>query len=137
MLYMGIESFLLASSLRLTQAQRLYRKLCPVCKIERSLPSEIIQRHKLDASIFKDTQLYQAKGCSKCSDTGYSGRGAVMEVLLVDDAIRDSILRGDNTSAIRDIAVSNGMSTLRDTGLKRAVEGHTTIEEILRVTAED
>ena len=98
---------------------------------------DVLTRHQLNPETFKDAELYQAVGCSKCSDTGYAGRGAVMEVLAVEDNVRDAILRGDSTAVIRDIACQNGMMTLRDTGLARAIEGLTTIEEIMRVTASE
>jgi len=136
MAYMGIEPFLLSSSLVMTQAQRLYRKLCPFCKQEVSLPAETLRLNHLDPDQFKDTVFYEAKGCPKCTGFGYKGRGALMEILLLDDAIKAKMLETAEASALREVAVKNGMQTLRDTGIQKVIEGETTIDEILRVTSE-
>lgn len=135
MLYMGIEPFLLASSVIMTQAQRLYRRLCPACKRERHLDPEYLAANNISPDRFADTTLYEARGCPKCNDTGYRGRGAIMEILAVDDHIRELILKEENAGNIRIAAVANGMQTLREVGLTRAAEGITSIEEILRVTS--
>ncbi|MCX6995957.1 MAG: ATPase, T2SS/T4P/T4SS family [Kiritimatiellaeota bacterium] len=137
MVYMGIEPFLLASSLLMTQAQRLYRKLCPACKQERAMPSELLLANHLDADKFRGLALFQPRGCPKCNDTGFRGRAALMEILLADDSIRDLILKNANTGAVAEQAVKNGMTTLREVGLQRVREGITNFEEILRVTTAD
>ena len=133
---MGIEPFMLASSLLLTQAQRLYRKLCPICKKEMDVPTEVLQKNRIDPARLEGVQFYEKVGCPKCSGNGYKGRGAVMEILLINEAIRKTILGNPEADAISNIAVKNGMRTLRDSGLERIKEGLTTIEEIMRVTAE-
>jgi len=135
LLYMGIEAFLLASSLIMTQAQRLYRKLCPACKKPREMPVEILRMNKIDPEIFGDATLYDASGCPKCNNVGYKGRGALMEILLVDEGIREIMLKDASAGAIADLAVKNGMMTLRDVGLSRVKDGLTSIEEILMVTS--
>lgn len=135
LLYMGIEAFLLASSLIMTQAQRLYRKVCPACKRPREIPIEILKLNKVDPAIFEGATLYEAHGCPKCFNTGYKGRGALMEILLVDEKIRALMLKDCSASAIRDQAVENGMMTLRTVGLQKAKEGLTSIEEILMTTS--
>ncbi|MEN7972994.1 MAG: ATPase, T2SS/T4P/T4SS family [Verrucomicrobiota bacterium] len=133
---MGIEPFMLSSSLLLTQAQRLYRRLCPVCKKEIDIPVETLERNRIDPEMLADTQFYAAAGCPKCNSIGYKGRGGVMEILLVDEAIRRTVLTNQEADAIAKIAVQNGMRTLREAGLDRVREGLTTIEEIMRVTSE-
>lgn len=133
---MGIEPFMLASSILLTQAQRLYRKLCPVCKKEIDFPSETLERNRIDPAVLDGTRFFQKAGCPKCAGTGYKGRGALMEILLVDDVIRRTILTNPEASAIAKIAIQNGMRTLREAGLERIREEHTSIEEIMRVTSE-
>jgi type IV pilus assembly protein PilB len=133
---MGIEPFMLASSVLLTQAQRLYRKLCPVCKKEIDVPIEVLKRNRIDPALLEGTQFYQTAGCPKCNGIGYKGRGALMEILLVNDQIRRTILSTPEADAIARIAVENGMRTLRDAGLERIKEGMTSIEEIMRVTSE-
>jgi type II secretory ATPase GspE/PulE/Tfp pilus assembly ATPase PilB-like protein len=134
LLYMGIEAFLLASSLIMTQAQRLYRKTCPACKKEREVPLEILRFNRIDPKRFEGAKMVQAVGCPKCFNTGYKGRGALMEILLVDDAIRQIMLQQSSAGAIRDQAIKNGMTTLREVGLQRVFDGITSIEEILMVT---
>jgi type IV pilus assembly protein PilB len=133
---MGIEPFMLSSSVLLTQAQRLFRKLCPVCKKEIDIPLEILKKNRIDPSHFENTQFYQTAGCPKCNGIGYKGRGALMEILLVNDVIRRTILTNPEADAISKIAIENGMRTLRDAGLERIRDGVTSIEEIMRVTSE-
>ena len=135
LLYMGIEAFLLASSLVMTQAQRLYRKLCMACKKERDFPVEVFRVNRIDPQQFLGIKLYEAVGCPKCFNTGYKGRGALMEILLVEEKVREIMLKEASSSAIRDQAVRNGMITLRDAGLQRVKDGITSIEEILMVTS--
>lgn len=133
---MGIEPFMLASSLLLTQAQRLFRRLCNVCKKETDIPIETLKVNRIDAESMRDTQFYEAVGCPKCGGIGYKGRGSVMEILLVNDLMRRTILNNTDADAIAKIAIENGMRTLREAGLNRVREGATTIEEIMRVTSE-
>ncbi len=133
---MGIEPFMLASSLLLTQAQRLYRRLCPVCKKEIDIPLETLKKNRIDPTTLADAQFYQKTGCPKCNSIGYKGRGGIMEILLVNDVIRKTVLNNTEADAIAKIAIQNGMRTLREAGLDRVREGVTTIEEIMRVTSE-
>lgn len=133
---MGIEPFMLSSSLLLTQAQRLYRKLCPVCKKEIDIPTETLKKNRVDPERLAGTQFYQTAGCPKCNGIGYKGRGGIMEILLVDEVIRRTILNNKEADAIAKIAIQNGMRPLREAGLARVREGLTTIEEIMRVTSE-
>ncbi len=133
---MGIEPFMLASSLLLTQAQRLYRKLCPVCKKEIDIPLETLKKNRIDPAAFDGTQFYQTAGCPKCNNIGYKGRGGIMEILLIDEAIRKTVLNNPEADAIAKIAIENGMRTLREAGLDRVRDGLTSVEEIMRVTSE-
>jgi type IV pilus assembly protein PilB len=133
---MGIEPFMLASSLLLTQAQRLFRKLCPVCKKEIDLPIEILRKNRISPEHLEGTQFFQSAGCPKCNNVGYKGRGGIMEILLVDEVLRKTILKNSEADEIAKIAIQNGMRTLREAGLDRVRTGTTTIEEIMRVTSE-
>lgn len=135
MLYMGIDGFMLAASLLCAQAQRLYRKLCKACRKPMEIPTEILRLHHIDPTLFEGAELYKAVGCPKCNQTGYKGRGAMMEILLVNEEMRELVLREPSSSVLRDCAVKNGMLTLRDVGLLRAKEGTTSIEEVLLVTS--
>ena len=137
MAYMGIEPFLLSSSLVMTQAQRLYRKLCPFCKKAMAdLPEETLRHNHLDPDNFKDVEFFEAKGCPKCNGLGYKGRGGIMEILLLNDAIKARMLETSEASALRRVAVENGMKTLREAGLEKVRAGETTVDEIMRVTTE-
>jgi type IV pilus assembly protein PilB len=132
---MGVEPFLLASSIIMTQAQRLYRKLCPHCKRPRELPLDVLKANNIDPALFEGVKTYGPFGCPKCGDIGYKGRSALMEIMPVDEEMRTIILREGNASSIREQAVAKGMKTLRDAGLQRVREGLTNIEEILRISS--
>ncbi len=134
MIDMGIEPFLLASSLILAQAQRLYRKLCMACRKETTLSPEILKQNRIDPNFFGPAVIYRAVGCPKCNNTGYRGRGAIMEVLPVDDDIRTEILRGASSSQIREKAQQHGMVTLKEAGLIKVREGVTSLDAALEVT---
>ncbi|MCX5773664.1 MAG: ATPase, T2SS/T4P/T4SS family [Fusobacteria bacterium] len=139
LLDMGIEPYLLASSLVLIQAQRLGRKLCKFCKEEES-PSQLalsFEALKLSAEKYKDVKFYKGKGCPRCSGTGYKGRIGFYEVMEMNDAIRASVKPGVNSEIIRELAKANGMQTLREDGVRKAVAGITSLEEVLRVTIEN
>ncbi|WP_160300612.1 GspE/PulE family protein [Kiritimatiella glycovorans] len=134
--YMGIEPFMLSSSLLMTQAQRLFRKLCPVCRKKIALPEDILRRNHLDPDEFADSDFYTAVGCPKCNNIGYKGRGALMEIMLLNEDLKKLILQTTEAGALREAAVRNGMVTLREMGLNRVRAGVSTVEEILRVTSE-
>lgn len=137
MLYMGIDALMLSSSLILTQSQRLYRKLCTACRVEQDMPHEILRLNRIDPERLSGVTLFRAQGCPKCYNTGYKGRGALMEILLVNAAMRELILKQTSASEIRMQAVKNGMLTLRDVGIERLRDGLTSIEEVLLVTGGD
>lgn len=130
---MGIEPFMLGSSLVLAQAQRLYRKLCSVCKKETPIDPKILEINKIDPKIFEGAKIFGPTGCARCTN-GFKGRGAIMEVLLVTEKIREAILLGKNTGQIRELARDNGMVTLKDAGMHRVRDGLTSIESALEVT---
>jgi general secretion pathway protein E len=132
---MGVEGYLVASVLEGVLAQRLVRRICPACRVP-DTPS----RADLDALGIEappGTVLFRGKGCEECRGTGYRGRSGIYELFVVDEDARSLILRRATTRDIRQHAVQRGMETLRMDGFKRACEGVTTVEEILRVTQED
>ena len=131
---MGVPPFLLASSLFLAQAQRLYRKLCPVCKKPCEPNAEVLLANHISTSIFEGATIYEANGCTKCNGIGYKGRGAIMEVLPITDAIRDAIVKGSPSSVIREQAVAEGMVTLKDAGMLKVKNGLTSLHAALEVT---
>ena len=131
MMDMGIEPFLVASSTLLIMAQRLVRRICSGCKEEVQLPPEALR----DIGLEPGTPVFAGKGCNKCGGTGYSGRQGLYEVMPITSGLRDMILDRASTSEIRNLAVQQGMLTLRDDGLVKIRKGITTIEEVLRETA--
>lgn len=131
---MGLEAFLLASSIIMAQAQRLFKKLCPACKKPATISPDYLRINSLDPALLEGAQLYTAAGCSKCSNTGFKSRSSLMEVLIVDDAIRQLILANANSGALTEQAVANGMLTLRMVGLEKVKQGISSLEEILSVT---
>jgi general secretion pathway protein E len=134
---MGIEPFLVASSLIAVLAQRLVRRLCPDCK-EAYVPSdEELHELGLDRSFLQGRPFHRAVGCPECSSKGYSGRCGIHELLIVSEPLRQKCTSGADSSELKKIAVAEGMKTLRDDGLNKVLEGTTSVEEILRVTSED
>lgn len=137
MVNMGIEPFLLASSLIMTQAQRLYRKLCTACRQPMKVTEEMLALNHLPPDALENAAVFQARGCPKCGNLGYKGRAALMEILMMNEEIRAQMMKDANAALIREIAVRSGMLTLRDMGLQRVREGITSLDEVLRVTSGD
>lgn len=134
MMNMGIEPFLVASSVLLIVAQRLIRKICMECKEEYKVPLEALVDIGFSEEEARKVQIYKGRGCPLCGNTGYKGRVGLFEVLEVTDNIRELILVGASALEIRRKAVEEGMMTLRVSGLEKLRLGSTTIEEVLRET---
>ncbi len=133
---MGIESFLVASSLVAVCAQRLCRQICQHCKKPVDIPPKVIQ--DLGIKILSGTIFYRGEGCELCRNTGYLGRLGVTELLNVDDTIREMLLKGSSCDEIKEYARKhNGMITLREDILQKAMDGQTTLEEVFRITTID
>ncbi len=131
---MGVEPFLIASSLIGVVAQRLVRVICPHCK-EAYKPSQAeISYLGIRQSAFN---LYRGKGCDKCSNKGYAGRIGIFELLAINDSIRQMITDKADSQSIKNLAVSKGLKTLRGDGIEKVLAGITTLEEVLRVTQKD
>ncbi|MDD4955636.1 MAG: GspE/PulE family protein, partial [Candidatus Omnitrophica bacterium] len=131
---MGIEPFLLASSIVCSTAQRLVRKLCPKCKEEYEEEEAVLQNMKIET---KARKFFRPKSCSYCSNTGYRGRIAILEVLLLDDKIKEMIIKRSSEDEIIEYAKQNrGYKPLRENGFVHCVSGTTSIEEVLRATTE-
>ena len=131
---MGVEPFLVASSLVAVAAQRLCRKICPNCKEPCEITPAALERLKIDPG--KKTVFYHGKGCSKCNNTGYYGRMGTLEILLVDEEIREMIIKRRSVDEIKDYAVGKGMRSLWDNALEKCLNGTSTVEEVLRITSE-
>ncbi|MEI6807157.1 MAG: ATPase, T2SS/T4P/T4SS family [bacterium] len=132
---MGVEPSLIASALIMAQAQRLVRKLCQACRKELpALPLEVLRSYGIDPAVFEGKTLYQAGGCSRCHNTGYKGRIAIMEVMAINKELRRDILRGVSSKEIANKAKAQGMMTLKEIGLAKARDGITSLEGALEVT---
>jgi type IV pilus assembly protein PilB len=137
LLNMGVEPFLVASSINLILAQRLARRLCNECAEFVDVSPEVLVNVGIPAAEAKHVRVKQAKGCGKCANTGYKGRIALYEVMPMNEELKDFVLNGASAAELKREAVKQGMMTLRMSGLLRLKEGVTTVEEVLRVTAAD
>jgi type II secretory ATPase GspE/PulE/Tfp pilus assembly ATPase PilB-like protein len=135
LLDMGIDSFLVSSSVNLIIAQRLVRVVCQHCKEKFQPEAELLKQFTLDKAT--SVAFFHGHGCESCRFTGYQGRTAIFEMLVVTDEIRDAILKKVPSHQIKQKAVSLGMKTLRDAGWGKIRQGLTTIDEVLRVTQEE
>ena len=131
---MGIEPFLVATSVNLIQAQRLIRRVCKDCRREHPTPPEALIEVGFSADEAKTLKTYKGKGCSTCNNTGYKGRIGLYEVMEVNDEIRELILIGASSLELRKKAIEDGMITLRESGLHKIRSGLTTLEEVVRET---
>ena len=139
LLDMGIEPFLVASTVNVAIGQRLVRTICTSCKVPRHITEGEFNalKENIPESILGDNHdFFQGKGCDACGQTGYRGREGIYEILEMNDFIREALMRRADAGEIKKIAVKNGMTTLLEDGFRKAVEGTTTIEEILRVIHE-
>lgn len=134
---MGIEPFLISSSLVAVIAQRLVRVLCPHCAVEYYPDEEEISKIYPLLNGKKRVALKKNKGCKECMMTGYKGRTGIYELLLIDDEIRSLIIKKTDSNTIKSLAVKKGMDTLKVDGIKKVLKGITTLEEVLRVTQEE
>lgn len=135
---MGIEPFMITSSVNLIAAQRLVRKICSKCKVAVEIsPEALIDIGVSQADLQAGFSTFQGKGCSDCNNTGYSERVAIYEVMVMHDAIKELVLKGVSGAELKHEAVKLGMSTLRMSIMQKVREGLTTIEEAIRVTDSD
>lgn len=131
---MGVEPFLVTSSIIAIIAQRLVRLLCPHCKEIYQPDEESLFNLGLDKSVLESNIFYRKKGCNLCMHTGFHGRTAIFEILIVDDDVRKLVLKTSDANQLNELAVKQGMITLQQDGIYKVMKGITTIEEVLRVT---
>jgi type IV pilus assembly protein PilB len=131
---MGIEPFLVATSVNIIQAQRLIRRICKECKIETHTPPEALMDLGFSEEDAKALKTYKGKGCQTCNGTGFKGRVGLYEVMEISEALRELILIGGTVTELRRQAVEDGMLTLRMSGIEKVRQGITTIEEVLKET---
>ena len=139
---MGVEPFLIASSVVLVAAQRLCRQLCARCRVPSEVPPEVLERLGYSATELRrrtgdqEVRWFAPKGCPRCAQQGYYGRFGILETMVVDETLREMIADQASSEALRTYAVGRGMRTLRQEGLEHAMAGRTSLEEVLHVTAE-
>jgi general secretion pathway protein E len=131
---MGIEPFLVTSSIIAIIAQRLVRVLCPHCKEVYVPDEETLANLGLDRSVLKKNIFYRKNGCNLCMQTGFRGRTAIFEIMIVDDEIKKLVLKTSDANQINELALKQGMITLQKDGIYKVLNGITTTEEVLRVT---
>jgi type IV pilus assembly protein PilB len=134
LLNMGVEPFLVAASTNVIMAQRLARRVCQSCKEPAPVPPQALVNIGFSPEEAAKITPVKGKGCMTCSDTGYKGRVALYEVMLIRENIKEAILQGASVIEIRELGRKNGMRTLREAGLQKIREGMTSLEEIMRVT---
>jgi type IV pilus assembly protein PilB len=132
---MGIAPFLISSSVILSCAQRLMRRICSHCKEPVSYPPKMFEDLGIDPATFSGVQLYRGRGCDRCKNSGYAGRMAIIEAMTITDQVRKLIIARANTRELAKVAISQGMHTLRMVGLDRSREGISTLEQVLLITS--
>jgi type IV pilus assembly protein PilB len=133
---MGIAPFLISSSVILSCAQRLMRRVCSHCKEPVTYPEKMFQDLGIESAIFQGVQLYRGRGCDRCKSSGYVGRLAIIEAMTITDQIRKLIIARASTREMAKVAINQGMRTLRMVGLDRAREGVSTLEQVLLLTSQ-
>jgi type IV pilus assembly protein PilB len=131
---MGIEPYLIGAALNMVLAQRLVRRICSKCRQSYEPPRTL--RKALERMGYPIETFQRGVGCRRCRNTGFSGRIGVHELLIISDELRDVIVNNPSVAAIREVALRDGMITLRQDGFRKVREGITTIEEILHVAGE-
>ncbi|MEO1979737.1 MAG: ATPase, T2SS/T4P/T4SS family [Fuerstiella sp.] len=131
---MGVAAFLITATVEAILAQRLVRRICSECRTEFEPSDELLQELQLPLDTARKYKFYYGKGCSRCNNTGYKGRVGIYELMEVTDEIRDCVASEQSADEIRDVARNQGMTTLRESGLKLIFDGHTTIDEVVRET---
>ncbi|MFM8187176.1 MAG: GspE/PulE family protein [Pirellula sp.] len=134
---MGIPTFLITATVEAILAQRLVRRICTKCREEVEPPLELLYELGMEQTDIKDQKFYRGKGCDNCNNTGYKGRIGLFELMVMNDDLREMILRNVTTDELRAKAVEYGMITLRDYGKQFVFQGHTTAEEVVRETVHD
>jgi type IV pilus assembly protein PilB len=131
---MGIEPFLITATVEAVLAQRLVRKICTECRTEFEPSDELLMELQLPIAQARQYKFYYGRGCARCNNSGYKGRCGIYELLEIDDDIRDLVTSHASVDDIKNYARSQGMTTLREAGLKMIFDGITTIDEVVRET---
>ena len=131
---MGVERYLITSSVNGVLSQRLLRALCEHCKQPQAIPVDLLKSSGLSKFCVADTVTYHPVGCNHCGDTGYKGRTSIHELLVLDEHLRSAVLQGCDANTLHNLSIQSGMLTLYEDGLRKVAAGITSLEELLRVT---
>ena len=137
LLNMGIEPFLIVGALNMVVAQRLCRKICVNCREVDDVPINYLVHCGIERTSAKKVKVYKGKGCFLCNDTGYKGRVAIHEVMMVEANVRELVLKNGSSDEIKKQAIKNGMRTLRMSALTKVVKGLTTLDEAVKNSSVD
>ena len=135
LLDMGIEPFYIGASVIMIVAQRLMRKVCLDCSQPITYDEGILKQIGVPQQLISNGKFFKGQGCSTCNNSGYKGRVAIYELMEINDALKRSIMQGEDSTVIKDLALKNGMKTLRHSAILKMCAGLTTLDEVLSVTA--
>ncbi len=134
LLDLGLDPYLIAATMEGVVGQRLIRRICPKCKEEFAPTEEMLMELELTPEDVEGKTFYKGRGCDNCMNSGYRGRMAIFEIMLLDDNLRDLIIKKVSTNVLRSEARKKGMRTLRESGLLSIYDGATSIDEVVRAT---
>jgi type IV pilus assembly protein PilB len=134
---MGVEPFLITSTVHCVVSQRLMRRVCKDCKETYEAPPQVLEEIGVKPAAGETVTLYRGAGCATCSSTGYKGRMAIHEVLILNEEFKRAVIQRKTTSDLKVIAREAGMQTLRECGVRKVLKGMTSVEELLRVAHAD
>jgi type IV pilus assembly protein PilB len=134
---MGVPPFLITATVEAILAQRLVRRICTGCKEEVIPGADVLADLEMTSDQLEGKKFYRGKGCEKCNRSGYKGRLGIYELLIMNDEMRDMIIRNASTEELREAARRNGMVTLRESGMESIFMGQTTADEVIRETILD
>jgi type II secretory ATPase GspE/PulE/Tfp pilus assembly ATPase PilB-like protein len=144
LLDLGVEPYLIASTVNVVIAQRLIRRICLKCRVSEAFDfNSVVLANQISEDLIKkyfpspkEARVYRGKGCEVCHETGYVGREGIFEIIILDDEIRSAIVSRKDASEVKKIAIKSGMKTMLENGIEKVKSGITTIDEVLRVTKE-
>jgi type IV pilus assembly protein PilB len=137
LLNMGVEPFLITASLNTVVAQRLCRRICGDCKVEVAVSPQTLIDLQMSPAQIESANIQRGEGCHTCSETGYKGRVAIYEVMTMHDELKEMLLNGASTAELKSETIRLGMRTLRQSAIRKMMEGMTTPDEVARVSAAD
>jgi general secretion pathway protein E len=133
---MGIEPYLISSTVIAFMSQRLVRVLCPHCRVPTKIDPDVLVNEGVDPALFEGKEVYRAEGCPKCQRTGFYDRIGIYEMIKVDDHVRKMIIEKRDAAHIREQCIALGLSTMFDDGIQKVLDGITTLDEVVRVIRE-